>query len=123
TLPAEARSALVGAAIAGHVGTVFVDAGLRAVGPGRGWADAAGVELLAARYGASLERALRETGRPALTGGAAAAALELRERDPAAFDRVRHVLSPKDFLVARLTGVVATDATTAAYFGLSSVRD
>jgi len=122
-LPEPVRRELVGAAIAGHVGTVLADSAFEPVGPGRGWADASGIDLLAARAGSELPELLREIGRPALTGGAAAAALGLREVDADAFARVRHVLAPKDLLVARLTGIAATDATTAAYSSLSDVRE
>lgn len=115
------RSRIASVAIAGHIGTVFLDRELRPLGPGRGWADAAGVPLLREALGARAPELLRASGRPAVTGGAAAAFLWLRSARPAESAAVRWIVSPKDFLVARLTGAVSTDHTSAAYTGLSSV--
>jgi sugar (pentulose or hexulose) kinase len=112
-----------GIGIAGHIGTVLTDLSLAPVGPAHGWADSAGLAELRERLGARAARLLRDSGRPTITGGALAALVHLRTADPAAYARVAYALHPKDFLVARLTGVVATDHTSAAYFGASAVRD
>jgi xylulokinase len=107
-------------AISAHIGTVAVDANLRPVEDGGGWSDPRGLAELHAideRLQAGL---LRAAGRPALTGGALAYALALRRnRDLAT--RVRHLLSPKDFLIARLTGEIVTDTVDAAYTLVSDV--
>ncbi|PFG29920.1 xylulokinase [Paramicrobacterium agarici] len=123
SLPDEAREAVVAMGIAGHVGTVFVDEEGVSVGPGRGWADSAGVDLIREAAGDELSSLLRETGRPIVSGGAGAAFLALRHVDPAMAERVSQVLTPKDFIVARLTGRSSTDRTSAAYSGLSAVAD
>src|SRR5919201_112403 len=61
------------------------------------------------------ERRLVEiTGNPALTGFQAPKVLWLRDEEPASFDRVEHVLLPKDFVRHRLTGALATDASDAS---------
>lgn len=108
-------------AIAGHIGTVFLDGNARPLGPGRGWADTDGLELFARALGDDARRLLPRSGRPVVTGGAGAAALWLRAEKPREFDRVASMVAPKDFLVVRLTGSVATDHTSAAYTGLSRV--
>lgn len=122
-LDAGARASIAGLAIAGHIGTVFLDGRLQPIGPGRGWADTDGVPLLKAALGARSAELLRAAGRPSVTGGAGAAALWLRCERPDDFARVRAIVSPKDFLVARLTGEVATDYTSAAYTGVARVAE
>ncbi|GAA1869109.1 xylulokinase [Asanoa iriomotensis] len=112
-----------GIGIAGHIGTVLTDRSLAPVGPAHGWADSAGLAELRERLGERAAAVLRASGRPTVTGGALAALVHLRTTDPPVFARVAYALQPKDFLVARLTGVVATDHTSAAYFGASAVRE
>lgn len=121
-LPAGLRGRVTGIGIAGHIGTVFTDAALCPVGPAYGWADVTGLDEFAQRLGRSVGEALAEMGRPSLTGGGVAAALALRTDVPADFRRIKHILHPKDYLVARLTGEVITDFTSAAYTGGSSTR-
>ncbi|WP_198347900.1 FGGY-family carbohydrate kinase [Plantactinospora sp. KBS50] len=112
-----------GIGIAGHIGTVLVDRSLAPVRPGRGWADREGVPELRALLGPGrVAELLRDTGRPSLTGGALAALTRLRTAEPADYDRVGYALQPKDYLVARLTGAVGTDHTSAAYTGASAVH-
>jgi len=60
------------------------------------------------------ERLLQLTGNPALTGFQAPKILWLREEEPAAYARLRHVLLPKDYLRLRLTGEHATDVSDAS---------
>jgi sugar (pentulose or hexulose) kinase len=107
-------------AISAHIGTVAVDASLAPVLPGGGWADPRGIDRLRALPTEQLDALLLACGRPAATGGAFALALELEAS--ALGDRVAALLSPKDFLLAHLTGVIATDAVDAAYTGVSDVR-
>jgi sugar (pentulose or hexulose) kinase len=107
-------------AISAHIGTVAVDEALAPVVPGGGWADPRGIERLLA-LPAELQRGLlAAAGRPAATGGAFALALALEAS--ALGDRVAALLSPKDFLIAHLTGAIATDVVDAAYTGASDVR-
>ncbi|PKW16498.1 xylulokinase [Saccharopolyspora spinosa] len=115
-----ARPAPAAIAISAHIGTVAVDAAVRPIEAGGGWSDPRGIPELHAineRLQANLLHAAR---RPALTGGALAYALELR-RSPDLTARVRHLLSPKDFLIARLTGEIVTDTVDAAYTLISDV--
>ncbi|MGW7353284.1 xylulokinase [Streptomyces sp. NPDC054784] len=127
-LAEDVRAALAGVsggtaptalAVAAHIGTVAVDAGLRPVGPGGGWSDTRGVPQLAALGPAAVDRLLRAAGRPSPAGGALAFLLA---PGTAELTGVRAVLSPKDFLVARLTGRLTSDTISAAYTLASDVR-
>lgn len=90
---------------------VVVDDGLAPLTPAITWQD-----LRAAPDAAELDAAVADR-REALWGGPfipdASFSLSrlawLRRSDPAAYDRARWVLSPKDFVVAALTGEVVTD--------------
>ncbi|MEO3753656.1 FGGY-family carbohydrate kinase [Streptomyces sp. B6B3] len=113
------RPAPAALAIAAHIGTVAVDSDLRPVGRSGGWADTQGVPRLAALGDATVRRLLHAAGRPALTGGALA---YLMGMEPELASKVHAVLSPKDFLVARLTGRLAADTISAAYTLASDVR-
>ncbi|MGQ4267488.1 xylulokinase [Nocardiopsis changdeensis] len=106
--------------ISAHIGGVAVDADLEPVLPGGGWADTRGLDLLHRVPDALQAELLAGAGRPALSGGAAALALALGEEGLGG--RVRALLSPKDFLVARLTGRAAWDTVNAAYTLVSDVR-
>lgn len=123
SLKASEVDDLRGLAVSCHIGTVFTDDALTPLGDAGGWADTRGVDLLSQRYSNGLEHLLQLTGRPAVTGGQLAALLHLRDRLPDLYARTRWLLSPKDFLVAKLTGVISTDHTSAAYTMLSSVKD
>jgi sugar (pentulose or hexulose) kinase len=105
--------------ISAHIGTVAVDESLRPVDAGGGWADSRGAGLVQALPADLRVPLLAAAGRPAPTGGALALALDLAGGPDAA--RVAALLSPKDHLVARLTGVVATDTVDAAYTLASDV--
>jgi len=101
-------------ALAGHVGTVLLDAHGSPLGEGRGWADATGAADLEASWAADPARA-RRLGRPSVTGGAVPLLHHLRGVDRRTLDAVRWVLSPKDFLLLRLGAEPVTDLTSAAY--------
>jgi xylulokinase len=53
-------------------------------------------------------------GNPAITGFQAPKILWLRDEEPEAYSRVRHVLLPKDYVRLRLTGEFATDSSDAS---------
>src|SRR5690606_17546651 len=96
-------------------GATFLDADDRPIRPAPLWNDqrtAAECAEITDRVG---EDALRRiTGNAALTGFQAPKILWLRRNEPAAFDRVRRVLLPKDYVRLRLTGVAASDASDAS---------
>jgi xylulokinase len=57
-----------------------------------------------------------------LPGFTAGKILWLREHEPAAFGRMRHLLNPKDYLRLRMTGDHATEVSDASGTGLFDVR-
>ena len=61
-----------------------------------------------------LERLIRLTGNRALTGFTAPKLLWLRAHEPEVYDRVAHVLLPKDYVRLRLTGEHAIDVADAS---------
>ncbi len=122
-LPEPARGAVSAIGIAGHVGAVVVDERFAPVGDAYGWANPEGIDDLRDALGDGLESALRVTGRPSLGGGPIATLLSLQRSDPWARARAAFLLSPKDFLLARLVRRPVTDYTSAAYYGASSIAD
>ncbi|GAB3473946.1 xylulokinase [Nocardiopsis coralliicola] len=105
--------------ISAHIGTVAVDAGLDPMLPAGGWSDTRGLDLLRGTPEKAREAVLAAARRPALAGGALPLALALKASGTA--DRVHALLSPKDFLVAQLTGHLAWDTVNAAYTLASDV--
>lgn len=122
-LPEELRRGVGAIGLAGHIGAVAVDENLDQVGRACGWANAEGVDDLREALGGGAAEALGETGRPAIGGGPIATLLSLRRSRPTDYGRVAHVLAPKDYIIARMSGSVVTDHTSAAYYGASSIRD
>lgn len=106
---------------AAHIGQVLVDDSGKPVVEAGSWADTRGAATVAAGW-VDVAAALQRAGRSAVTGGAVPLLSFLRTQQPDVYGRVRWVLAPKDFLVLRLTGVTATDATSAAYTFGSDVR-
>lgn len=106
--------------VSAHIGGVAVDADLAPVLPAGGWSDTRGLDALHRIPRERREALLSAAGRPALSGGALALALALD--GPGTRERVHALLSPKDFLVARLTGRLAWDTVDAAYTLVSDVR-
>ena len=107
---------IVGIGLTGQMhGSVFVDRAGDVIRPALLWNDQrTGVqcEEITERVGAA--RLVEITGNPALTGFQAPKILWLRDEEPANFERVDHVLLPKDLVRFRLTGELATDASDAA---------
>lgn len=111
--------------VTAHIGSVVVDEALEPVVEAGGWSDRRGLDLLAALDERDRSGILAAAGRPALAGGGLALALELKAQELIAAgstDRVRSILSPKDLIVARLTGTLATDSIDAAYTLAADVR-
>lgn len=61
-----------------------------------------------------LENLLKWVGNPALAGFTVPKLLWVRRNEPPIYDRIRHVLLPKDYLNFRLTGQMATDFSDAS---------
>ncbi|NJO13183.1 MAG: hypothetical protein HC872_06640, partial [Gammaproteobacteria bacterium] len=115
-LAAEAPGRIEAIGLTGQMhGAVFLDADGDPIRPALLWNDqrtAAECAEIERRVGAQHLR--RIAGNPALTGFQAPKILWLRNHEPEAYARVRHVLLPKDFIRFRLTGAFATDASDAA---------
>jgi xylulokinase len=96
-------------------GAVLLDADDRPVRPAILWNDqrtSAQCDEIRRRVGP--ERLIEVTGNDALAGFTAPKLLWVREHEPDAWARARHVLLPKDFVRHRLTGDHATDRADGA---------
>lgn len=96
-------------------GSVFLDASGDVIRPALLWNDqrtARQCRSIAETVGP--ERLVEITGNPAVTGFQAPKLLWLRDEEPEAFGRVRHVLLPKDFIRFRLSRDFATEASDAS---------
>ena len=105
-------------------GLVVLDGDGDVIRPAMLWNDQRTAEQCAeieSRLG--LERLIALTGNRALTGFTAPKLLWLREHEPAAYGRIRHVLLPKDYVRYRLDGRLATDAADASGTLLFDVAD
>jgi xylulokinase len=115
-LRAEAPGPIEAIGLTGQMhGAVFLAADGAVIRPAILWNDqrtAAECAEIERRVGA--ERLRRIAGNPALTGFQAPKVLWLRQHEPEAYARIRHLLLPKDFIRFRLTGGLASDASDAA---------
>lgn len=111
--PAE----IAGVGLSGQMhGSVFLDESGRAVRPALLWNDqrtGAQCDEIERRAGGR-EALVKLTANRALTGFTAPKILWLREHEPAAWERVRKVLLPKDYIRYRLTGEFATEVSDAS---------
>jgi xylulokinase len=110
------RAEIVGIGLTGQMhGSVFLDGDGEVIRPALLWNDQrtdSQCAEITERVGAT--RLVEITGNPALTGFQAPKVLWLRDEEPASFERVAHVLLPKDYIRYRLTNEFATDASDAA---------
>ncbi len=96
-------------------GLVALDAEQRVLRPAILWNDqrtAAECREIEERLG--LSRLIELTGNRALPGFTAPKLLWLRRHEPETFERIAHVLLPKDFVRLALTGELATDVADAS---------
>ncbi|HEU5216408.1 MAG TPA: xylulokinase [Gaiellaceae bacterium] len=104
-------------------GLVVLDAEQEVLRPAILWDDqrtAAECAEIEARVGR--ERLLELTGNRALAGFTAPKLLWLRGHEPELYNRIRHVLLPKDYVRLRLTGELAVDVADASGTLLFDVR-
>ena len=96
-------------------GLVALDAQERVVRPAMLWNDQrTGAECREIEETIGLERLIELTGNRALPGFTAPKLLWLRTHEPEAFERIAHVLLPKDYVRLALTGERATDVADAS---------
>lgn len=111
-----ASSEIAGIGLTGQMhGSVFLDRGGEVIRPALLWNDqrtGAQCQEITDRVGP--QRIVEITGNPALTGFQAPKVLWLRDEEPANYERVAHVLLPKDYVRYRLAHELATDASDAA---------
>jgi xylulokinase len=112
----EVSGEIVGLGLTGQMhGSVFLNEGGHVIRPALLWNDqrtGAQCEEITERVGA--ERLVEITGNPALTGFQAPKVLWLRDEEPANYERVAHVLLPKDYVRFRLSRELATDTADAS---------
>ncbi|WP_449283411.1 xylulokinase [Leucobacter sp.] len=97
------------------MGGIFLDARLRPVRPAIIWADVrshAQTGRISRLVGA--ERGYRITGHPLHPSYTLSKVAWVRENEPDVWNRVRHLVFAKDYVNARLTGEIATDASDAS---------
>jgi xylulokinase len=96
-------------------GAVLLDASDEILRPAILWNDqrtAAECDLIRERVGR--ERLIRITGNDALTGFTAPKLVWVREHEPEVWQRIRHLLLPKDYVRLHLTGEYAVDVADGA---------
>jgi xylulokinase len=124
-LDALRRDDVAGIGVAGQMhGLVLLDRDRRVLRPAILWNDqrtAAECAEIEERIG--LERLVRITGNRALTGFTLPKLLWVRGHEEAVYERVAHVLLPKDYVRLRLTGELATDVADASGTLLLAVPD
>ncbi len=111
-----ASAEVVGIGLSGQMhGSVFLDRDFEVIRPALLWNDQrteSQCDEISERIGP--RRLVEITGNPALTGFQAPKVLWLRDEEPASFERLAHVLLPKDYIRYRLSGELATDASDAS---------
>ncbi|AHC15878.1 xylulokinase [Salinispira pacifica] len=121
----EIRQSAVAAAVSGQQhGLVALDEGGQAVYPAKLWNDTSTVDQcneLTRAFGGS-RRLIDELGNPILPGYTAGKILWLKQNHPRAFDRVRHILLPHDYINYLLTGEYRMEYGDASGTGLFDVR-
>jgi xylulokinase len=96
-------------------GAVLLGADDRVLRPAILWNDQrTAAECDAIRSAVGAERLIEITGNDALTGFTAPKLLWVRTHEPEVWDRVAHVLLPKDYVRLQLTGTRATDKADGA---------
>ncbi len=103
-------------------GATMLDKDRKVVRPALIWCDQrsqAQVDAINSKAGA--ENILRWTANPVLTGFTLPKFLWVRDHEPQLFERVRHLLLPKDYVRFRLSGELAADVSDASGTALFDV--
>lgn len=121
----EEKPSVEGIAIAGQMhGLVALDGGGAPLRNAILWNDSRSVEecaYLNETVGKAL--LLAETGNIAYPGFTAPKILWMKSHEPELFEKIRHILLPKDYLVHQLTGIYATEPSDAAGTLLFDVKN
>ncbi len=114
---------IAGIGLSGQMhGSVLLDADGRVIRPALIWCDQrsqAQVDAINAKVG--VENVLAYTANPVLTGFTLPKLLWVRDHEPANYERLRHLLLPKDYLRYKLTGEFASEVSDASGTALFDV--
>ena len=114
---------IAGIGLSGQMhGSVLLDADGRVIRPALIWCDQRSqsqVDAINAKVGR--ENVLAYTANPVLTGFTLPKLLWVRDHEPANYERVRHLLVPKDYLRYKLTGEFASEVSDASGTALFDV--
>jgi len=120
----KARSQVAAIGLSGQMhGTVCLDTSLQPLLPAIIWPDQRSkhqVDEITQHIG--LSRLVRVTGSPVATGFQAATLLWLKQNTPGIWRRIKHVLTPKDYLRFRLIGILGCEPTDGSGTLLFDVR-
>lgn len=112
-----------GVSLSGQMhGLVILDAERNVIRPSLIWCDQRSqpqVDAINAKVGK--ERVLECIANPVLTGFTLPKLLWVRDNEPAAYERVRHLLLPKDYVRLQLTGEFASEVSDASGTALFDV--
>ncbi len=103
-------------------GLTMLDEANKVIRPALIWCDQrsqAQVDAINAKVGA--DTVLRCTANPVLTGFTLPKLLWVRDNDPASYERLRHMLLPKDYVRFQLTGEYASEVSDASGTALFDV--
>ena len=118
-------SDIVGIGLTGQMhGSVFLDRDGAVLRPAMLWCDArtgAECDEITTAIGGR-EKLFALIGQPILVSFTAPKILWVRNHEPAVYDRIAHVLLPKDFIRYRLTGEFASEVSDASGTSLLDVR-
>ena len=97
-------------------GSVFLGDGTKALRPALLWNDQRTAEQCAEieQKAGGREALIELVANPALTGFTAPKILWVRRHEPKTYDRVKHILLPKDYIRYRMTGEYATEVSDAS---------
>lgn len=108
---------LKGIGLSGQMhGSVLLDASHQVLRPALLWNDqrtAAQCREIESKAGGR-ESLIKMVSNPAFTGFTAPKVLWVRQNEPALYERLKHVLLPKDYLRLKLTGELATEVSDAS---------
>jgi xylulokinase len=118
------RAAIAGLGFSGQMhSTVCLDKDGRCLRPAMLWLDhRSAAQVTALREQIGTAQLAEWIGNPIMPGFMLASLLWLKECEPATWDRLAHVLLPKDYVRFRLTGELVTDYSDASSTALLDVR-
>ncbi len=118
------RASIAGLGFSGQMhSTVCLDKDGRCLRPAILWLDhRSAAQVAALREQIGTPQLAEWIGNPIMPGFMLASLLWLKESEPATWDRLAHVLLPKDYVRFRLTGEFGTDYSDASSTALLNVR-